>query len=406
MKNNNKDINKILLAYSGGLDTSVCIKWLEDKYDADVITYTADLGQQQDWEKVKEKALKTGAVKAYIDDLKEEFLEEYVFAGLKANALYQGKYPLATALARPLIAKKMVEIAHKENVDAVAHGCTGKGNDQVRFEVSFKALDPDLAVIAPLRDWGFTSREEEIDYAAKNNIEVQATKDSPYSIDQNLWGISIECGILEDPWEEPPADAYQWTKAVNDTPDEPLYLTLSFSEGIPVVLNDKAVSPEELVQKLNKIGSEYGVGRLDMVEDRLVGIKSREIYEAPAADILIKAHKALESLTLDRESKNYKAKISDKYAELTYYGQWFSPLREALDAFINKTQEKVNGIVKIKLEKGNAVVVGRKSDNSLYQYGLATYDENDVFDHDSAAGFINLWALPLQVAYHNSEVEK
>ncbi|MGM0499946.1 MAG: argininosuccinate synthase [Bacillota bacterium] len=393
-----KEIKKILLAYSGGLDTSVAIKWLQDKYDAEIITYTAHLGQPQDWDAVEKKAMATGASKAYIDDIREEFITEYVYPALKVNAMYQEKYPLATALARPLISKRMVEIAQKEGVDALAHGCTGKGNDQVRFEVSFKALAPEMEIIAPLRDWEFVSRDAEIEYAEANDIPVKATKDSPYSIDQNLWGISIECGILEDPWAEPPADAYQWTKDVDDTPDTPKYITIDFEKGIPVALDGEKMSPIDLVEKLNAVGSEYGVGRIDMLEDRLVGIKSREIYEAPAGEILITAHKALEDLTLDRDTKNYKAEMSAKYAELTYNGLWFSPLRDALDAFVDKSQETVTGSVKIKLYKANCTLAGRKSEYSLYDHGLATYDESDNFDHKAAPGFINLWALPVQVA--------
>jgi argininosuccinate synthase len=393
-----KEIKKILLAYSGGLDTSVAIKWLQDKYDAEIITYTAHLGQPQDWDAVEEKAMATGASKAYIDDIREEFITDYVYPALKVNAMYQEKYPLATALARPLISKRMVEIAQKEGVDALAHGCTGKGNDQVRFEVSFKALAPEMEIIAPLRDWEFVSRDAEIEYAEANDIPVKATKDSPYSIDQNLWGISIECGILEDPWIEPPADAYQWTKDVDDTPDKPKYITIDFEKGVPVALDGEKMSPIDLVEKLNAVGSEYGVGRIDMLEDRLVGIKSREIYEAPAGEILITAHKALEDLTLDRDTKNYKAEMSAKYAELTYNGLWFSPLRDALDAFVDKSQETVTGSVKIKLYKANCTLAGRKSEYSLYDHGLATYDESDNFDHKAAPGFINLWALPVQVA--------
>lgn len=398
MAKGEKKINKILLAYSGGLDTSVAIKWLQDKYDAEIITYTADLGQKQDWKAVEEKALATGASKAYIDDIREEFITDYVFPALKVNALYQEKYPLATALARPLIAKRMVEIAKKEGVDAFAHGCTGKGNDQVRFEVSYKALAPEIKILAPLRDWEFKSRDAEIEYAEENDIEVKATKDSPYSIDQNLWGVSIECGILENPWEEPPADAYLWTKDVDETPDEAKYVEIEFENGIPTAVDGENLSPIEIVNKLNALGSEYGVGRIDMVEDRLVGIKSREIYEAPAGEILMTAHKALESLTLDRETKNYKASMAAKYAEMTYYGLWFSPLREAMDAFVDKSQETVSGTARVKLYKAQCTLVGRKSDFSLYDHGLATYDESDVFDHQSAPGFINLWALPVQVA--------
>jgi argininosuccinate synthase len=398
MTDSKKKINKILLAYSGGLDTSVAIKWLQDKYDAEIITYTADLGQKQDWKAVEEKALATGAAKAYIDDIREEFITDYVFPALKVNALYQEKYPLATALARPLISKRMVEIAKKENVDAFAHGCTGKGNDQVRFEVSYKALAPEIKILAPLRDWEFKSRDAEIEYAAANDIEVTATKDSPYSIDQNLWGVSIECGILEDPWEEPPADAYLWTKDVDETPDEPAYVEIEFEKGVPTAVDGISLSPIEIVNKLNDLGAEYGVGRIDMVEDRLVGIKSREIYEAPAGEILMTAHKGLESLTLDRDTKNYKASMAAKYAEMTYYGLWFSPLREAMDAFVDKSQQTVNGTARVKLYKSQCTLVGRKSDYSLYEHGLATYDESDVFDHQSAPGFINLWALPVQVA--------
>ncbi|MGP3778726.1 argininosuccinate synthase [Halanaerobium saccharolyticum] len=401
-----KEIKKILLAYSGGLDTSVAIKWLQDKYDAEIITYTAHLGQPQDWDAVEEKALATGASKAYIDDIREEFITDYVYPALKVNAMYQEKYPLATALARPLISKRMVEIAKKEGVDALAHGCTGKGNDQVRFEVSFKALAPEMEIIAPLRDWEFVSRDAEIEYAEANGIPVKATKDSPYSIDQNLWGISIECGVLEDPWAEPPADAYQWTKDVDDTPDQPKYITIDFEKGVPVAIDGEKMSPIDIVEKLNAVGSEYGVGRIDMLEDRLVGIKSREIYEAPAGEILITAHKALEDLTLDRDTKNYKAEMSAKYAELTYNGLWFSPLRDALDAFVDKSQETVTGTVKVKLYKANCTLAGRKSEYSLYDHGLATYDESDNFDHKSAPGFINLWALPLQVANQKKREEK
>lgn len=400
-----KEIKKILLAYSGGLDTSVAIKWLQDKYDAEIITYTAHLGQPQDWDAVEEKAMATGAAKAYIDDIREEFITDYVYPALKVNAMYQEKYPLATALARPLIAKRMVEVAKKEGVDALAHGCTGKGNDQVRFEVSFKALAPEMEIIAPLRDWEFVSRDAEIEYAEAQGIPVKATKDSPYSIDQNLWGISIECGVLEDPWNEPPADAYQWTKDVDDTPDQAKYITIDFKEGVPVALDGEKMKPIELVEKLNELGSEYGVGRIDMVEDRLVGIKSREIYEAPAGEILITAHKALEDLTLDRDTKNYKAEMAAKYAELTYNGLWFSPLRDALDAFVDKSQQTVTGSVKVKLYKAKCTLAGRKSEYSLYEHGLATYDESDNFDHKSAPGFINLWALPLQVANQKKREE-
>lgn len=393
-------INKILLAYSGGLDTSVSIKWLQEKYEAEIITYTADLGQQDlDKKTLKEKALTTGASQVIIEDLKKEFITDHIFPALQAGAVYEGKYPLATALARPLIAERMAKYAEELGADAVAHGCTGKGNDQVRFEASFNALNPGLKVIAPLRDWGFTTRQDEIDYAREHDIPVQATKDSPYSIDENLWGISVECGQLEDPWQEPPADAYQWTREVNSTPEQPAYLTLSFQEGIPVSINGEALNPTELITRLNKIGSTYGVGRIDMVENRLVGIKSREIYEAPAATILLAAHQDLSSLVLDRESLHFKESIKSKYSELVYYGLWFSPLRVALQNFFTTLQSKITGQVKIKLFQGQCQIVGRKSQlNSLYDEGLATYDENDTFDHSSAAGFIKLWSLPLRVA--------
>jgi len=392
------NIKKILLAYSGGLDTSVSIKWLKERYDAEVITYTANLGQKQNPKEIKDKAIKTGASKAYVENLEKEFVNEYVFKGFKANALYENKYPLATALGRPLIAKKMVEIAENEEVNAIAHGCTGKGNDQVRFEVGFKSLAPKLKVIAPLRDWEFKSREEEIEYALKNNISVSVKKDSPYSIDQNLWGVSIECGVLEDPWEEPPEDAYLWTRSFKNTPEEEFKLEIFFENGIPISINGITMNKVNLIKKLNKIGGKYGIGRIDLVENRLVGIKSHEIYEAPAAEILMKAHTAIEELTLDKESKQFKHYVSSKYAELIYNGLWFSPLRKALDSFIDKTQKVVSGQVKLVLYKGNCRVIGRKSSSSLYHYGLATYDKNDIFDHKSASGFINLWALPIQIA--------
>ena len=392
-----KNINKIVLAYSGGLDTSVCIKWLQEKYEAEIIAYTADVGQGGDWEAIKQKALKTGASSVYIEDLREEFINDYVFNALKANAIYEGKYPLATALSRPLIAKKMVEVAEKEGADAVAHGCTGKGNDQVRFDVSFRALNPDLEIIAPLREWEFSSRNQEIDYAKEQGIPVEATRESPYSIDRNLWGLSIECGQLEDPWKEPPADAYEWTVAPEDAPDESEYITVEFEKGVPVKFNDKKMDPIELVNKVNEIGAKHGIGRVDMVENRLVGIKSREIYEAPAATILNKAHQHLEDMTLDRETAHYKRFISEKYANLTYYGLWFSSLRKSLAAFIKETQKQVSGKIKLKLFKGQSTVTGRKSDKALYQYDLATYEAEDSFDHKAAPGFIKLWGLPTQI---------
>ncbi|MFW6035688.1 MAG: argininosuccinate synthase [Halothermotrichaceae bacterium] len=394
-----KNINKIVLAYSGGLDTSIAIKWLKEKYDAEVIAYSADVGQVgvESWDLIEEKGYQTGASKVVIGDLKEEFIKEYVFKALKAGVLYEGKYPLATALSRPLIVKKMVELAQKNGADAVAHGCTGKGNDQVRFDVSFRALDPELEIIAPLRTWDLNTRNEEIEYAKANGIPVKATKDSPYSLDSNLWGIAIECGVLEDPWNQPPEDAYLWTTAPEDAPDEAEYLTITYEKGVPVKINNKEYGVVELVEKLNKLGSKHGVGRIDMVENRLVGIKSREIYEAPAAEILIKGHQHLEDMTLDRDTLHYKYSITEKYSTLLYNGLWFSPLRTALDAFIDETQKYITGEVRMKLYKGNCTVVGRKSKYSLYQYDLATYDKEDSFDHSSAEGFIKLWGLPTQI---------
>ncbi|OED34987.1 argininosuccinate synthase [PVC group bacterium (ex Bugula neritina AB1)] len=392
-------MKKVVLAYSGGLDTSVIIPWLREKYgnDLSIVCYAADLGQGKELEPLKEKAIKSGANDIYIDDLKKEFLTDYVYPALKAGALYEGQYPLATALGRPLIAKKMVEVALKENADAVCHGCTGKGNDQVRFDLAFATLAPHLKIIAPLREWDMKSREEEIEYAQKHGIDVPVTKQTPYSLDLNLWGQSIECGVLENPWTEPPEDAYKLTQAPEQASDTPAYITVSFDKGIPKSVDGTDLEPLELVEKLAKLGYDHGIGRIDMVENRLVGIKSREIYEAPVATILFEAHKALEGLTLEREVSHYKQKMSHDYANMVYYGQWFSPLRQAMDAFITSTQEWVTGDVRLKLFKGSVTVVGRKSPNSLYDEALATYTEEDVFDHASAEGFIRCFGLPLQV---------
>ncbi len=391
------DVKKVVLAYSGGLDTSVILKWLIEKYNCEVIAFSADVGQQEDLKEVEEKALKTGASKVYIMDLKEEFLKDYCFKALKAQALYEGKYPLGTALNRPIIAKYLVEIAEKEGADAVVHGATGKGNDQVRFEVGVMALNPDLKIIAPVRDWEFKSREEEIEYAQKHNIPVEVTKEKPYSIDRNIWSISIECGVLEDPWTEPPEDAYLITTSPEKAPNEPEYITVSFEKGEPVKINGKEYDPVTLVTKLNEIGAKHGIGRIDMVEDRLVGIKSREVYEAPGATILYKAHKELEHLCLDRESFRLKEYLSIKYADLVYYGLWFSPTREALDAFMEKLNERLTGEVRLKLYKGEAIPVGRKSPYSIYDYELATYDAKDAFEHKAGEGFCKIWGLPYKV---------
>lgn len=390
-----KKINKIVLAYSGGLDTSVMLHWLKEKYEAEVITFTANLGQGERLAKIKEKAKKTGASKAYVEDLREEFASEYLLPSLRADALYEDRYPLATALARPLIAKHLVRVAEEEGAEAVAHGCTGKGNDQVRFEVTARAMSPRIRTLAPAREWEFSSREEEMDYAHSKGIPVEVKEKSPYSLDQNIWGISIECGPLEDPWREPPTDSYQITKSPEEALSEPTYIEINFEQGCPVGINGERHSLVQLIEILNKIGGENGVGRIDMVENRLVGIKSREIYEAPAAVILHEAHRGLESLTLDRDTLHFKPLLSDRYAELVYNGLWYSPLREALDAFVTSTQKFVTGEVRVKLFKGNLSVVGRKSPYSLYDTKLATYTKEDVFDQRASAGFIHLWGLPL-----------
>ncbi|OGX30182.1 MAG: argininosuccinate synthase [Omnitrophica WOR_2 bacterium RIFCSPLOWO2_12_FULL_51_24] len=400
---------KVVLAYSGGLDTSVIIKWLTKK-GYDVIAYMADVGQAcppfrrgSDFEVYKKRALTTGAVKVVVEDLKKEFVKDFVFKSLKAGAVYEGGYLLATALSRPIIAKGLVETAHKEKAGFVAHGCTGKGNDQVRFEVSIGALAPDLKILAPVREWELRTRAEEIDYAKKNNIPIDTTKKKPYSIDLNLWGISIESGKLEDPYYAPDEDIYQLTKGVDKAAAEPVYVEIEFKGGVPVKLNGRAMDGVSLILKLSKIAGDAGVGRSDMIENRLVGIKSREIYEAPAAWTLFSAHKALESLVFDREVLHFKEAVSLKYAELTYYGLWYTPLKEALDKFVDETQKSVNGTVKVKLHKGHCIVVGRKSPDSLYKKELATYEEGDVFDQSLAKGFVQIWGLPYKGLYKGSK---
>ncbi|MBI3124259.1 MAG: argininosuccinate synthase [Ignavibacteriales bacterium] len=386
--------NKIVVAYSGGLDTSVMVKWLKENYDAEIITFTGNLGQTKELIGLEEKALKSGASKSYIEDLTKEFIDDYVFPALRAGAMYEETYPMACSIGRPLLAKTLVDIARKEGANMVAHGCTGKGNDQVRFEVAVGALAPDLENLAPLRTWEFKSREEEIDYAAKHNIPVLVTKENPYSIDENIWGTAIECGVLEDPMVEPPADAYQHTVSPEQAPDVAEYVTIDFEKGIPVALNGVAMESVALVKELNKIGGRNAIGRIDMIENRLVGIKSREVYEAPAGMILHAAHKELERITLDKAVAHYKTHISQEYANLIYNGLWFSPLREALQAFIDKTQERVTGMVKMKLYKGNTIVSGRKSPYSLYDPELATYTAADQFDHKASEGFIKIYGLP------------
>lgn len=386
--------NKIVVAYSGGLDTSVMVKWLKENYDAEIITFTGNLGQTKELIGLEEKALKSGASKSYILDLTKEFIDDYVFPALRAGAMYEETYPMACSIGRPLLAKSLVDIARKEGANMVAHGCTGKGNDQVRFEVAVGALAPDIENLAPLRTWEFKSREEEIDYAAKHNIPVLVTKENPYSIDENIWGTAIECGVLEDPMVEPPADAYQHTVSPEEAPDKAEYVTIDFEKGIPVAVNGVAMDSVSLVKELNKIGGRNAIGRIDMIENRLVGIKSREVYEAPAGMILHAAHKELERITLDKAVAHYKTHISQEYANLIYNGLWFSPLREALQAFIDKTQEKVTGTVKMKLYKGNTIVSGRTSPYSLYDPELATYTAADQFDHKASEGFIKIYGLP------------
>lgn len=389
---------KVILAYSGGLDTSVAITWLSKK-GYEVVAYMADVGQRADVTTYKKRALKTGAIKVVVEDLKKEFVEDFVMKSLKAGAVYEGAYLLATALSRPLIAKGLVKTAQKEKANFVAHGCTGKGNDQVRFEVSVGALDPSLKIIAPVREWELKTRQEEIDYAKKNNIPIDTTKKKPYSIDVNLWGISIESGKLEDPYYIPGEDIYQVTKGINKAKAEPVYVEIEFKNGIPVKLNGNAMEGVSLILKLAKIAGDAGVGRSDMIENRLVGIKSREIYEAPAAWTLHTAHKALESLVLDRELLHFKETVALKYSELVYYGLWYTPLKEALDKFVDETQKFVNGVVRLKLHKGHCIVVGRKSPNSLYKKELATYEKGDKFDQSLAKGFIQIWGLPYKGSY-------
>lgn len=394
--------DKVVLAYSGGLDTSVLVRWLIEEKSLDVVAVSADLGQPGDMDEIRLKALDTGAVAAEVIDAREMFAEEFIIPALWANALYQGSYPLATALARPLIARLQVEAARSHGAGFVAHGCTGKGNDQVRFEVATAALDPSLEVIAPMREWKMT-REEEIEYAGKWGIPVPVTVESPYSVDENLWGRSCECGVLEDPWTEPPEDAYEWTNSPENAPDESAYIEVEFQGGIPVALDGKEGGLVDLILKLNEIGGIHGIGRIDVVEDRLVGIKSREIYEAPAATILIAAHRDLEHLTLTREALSGKRPLEQRVAEMAYEGLWFSPLNAAITEFNRKLQERVSGTVRVKLFKGRANVVGRRSSNSLYDMGLATYDKEDAFDHSAAEGFIKLWGLPLKVWAQGAE---
>jgi argininosuccinate synthase len=388
---------KVVLAYSGGVDTSVCIPYLKQEWGVEqVITLAADLGQGAELGPVKEKALKSGAEVSLVIDATESFVRDYAFPAIQANALYEHQYPLSTALARPLIAKLLVDAAEEYGADAVAHGCTGKGNDQVRFDVSISALNPNLKVLAPAREWGM-SREETIAYGEQFGIPAPVKKSSPYSIDKNLLGRAIEAGPLEDPWTEPPEEVYEMTTAIAETPDQPEYVEIGFDQGVPTTLNSQALNPVALISELNEIAGGHGVGRIDMIENRLVGIKSREVYETPALTLLIQAHRDLESLTLTPDLIHYKQGIEETYSRMIYNGLWYSPLRDALDAFIQKSQERVSGTVRLKLFKGHAIVVGRKSAYSIYSPNLATYGADDTFDHKAAEGFVYVWGLPTRV---------
>ncbi len=392
---NNK---KVVLAYSGGLDTSAIVPWLKENYSYDVITFTADVGQgEEELVGLEEKAIASGACKVVITDLTEEFLTDYAFPTMQAGAIYEHSYLLGTSFARPVTAKHMVEVAQEEGADVVAHGCTGKGNDQVRFELAVKALDPTLQIVAPWRKWDIRSRDDVLEYAVAHDIPVTSVEESVYSRDRNIWHLSHEGGALEDPWAEPNEDMFCLTVAPENAPDKPVYVTIDFEQGIPVSIDAKALSPEKILSELNELGGSNGVGRADLVENRLVGMKSRGVYETPGGTILYTAHRGLESICLDRETLHYKEVVAQRYAELVYYGQWFTPLRDALSAFVSDTQQNVTGSVRIKLYKGCCTVVGRKSPFSLYREDLATFGKDDVYDQSDAEGFINLFGLPLKV---------
>lgn len=389
--------NKVVLAYSGGLDTSIIIPWLKDNYGAEVIAFAADVGQGAELSGLEEKAIRTGASKCIIEDLRDEFVSEFVLPTLRAGAIYERKYLLGTSFARPLIARRQVEIAEREGADAVAHGCTGKGNDQVRFELTYKALNPKLKVIAPWREWDLKSREDEIDYAQDRKVPITATKEKIYSEDRNLWHISHEGGILEDPWAEPEESMYVMSVSPEKAPDKPQYVEIEFESGNPVGVDGQKLSPVAIIETLNKIGGAHGVGRVDLVENRLVGMKSRGVYETPGGTLLLTAHRELESLTLDKATLHYKDILAGKYAELVYNGQWFTPLRYAMDAFTDSVQTRVTGTVRLKLYKGNIIIAGRKSPFSLYREDLATFAEDAVYNQKEAEGFINLFGLPNKV---------
>jgi len=395
MQNDANAIDRVVLAYSGGLDTSVILKWLKETHNCEVICFAADVGQAEELGGLEEKAFATGAAKLYVEDLREEFVRDFVFTALKANAVYEGVYLMGTSLARPLIAKKQIEIAHKEGARAVSHGATGKGNDQVRFELTYYALDPHIRVIAPWREWPFKSRSDLIAYAEQHKIPITATKEKPYSMDRNLMHISYEGGILEDPWAEPPANIFILTRAPEDAPDRPAYLEIEFESGLPAAVDGESLSPASLLDRLNKIGGEHGVGRVDLVENRFVGMKSRGVYETPGVTILHAAHRAIESLTLDREVSHLKDSLNARVAEMIYYGFWYTPEFEAIRALIDESQKNVTGTARLKLYKGNCAVVGRRSPRSLYSEAFATFEHDTVYNQRDAEGFIKLNALRL-----------
>ncbi len=392
-----KNVKKVVLAYSGGLDTSILVKWLKEQYNCEVIAFCADVGQEEELEGLKEKAIKTGASKIYIDDLREEFARDFVFFALKANAVYEGTYLMGTSVARPLIAKRMVEIAREEKADAVAHGATGKGNDQVRFELTCYALAPHIRVIAPWREWSFTAREQLIDYAKQHGIDVPVSKEKPYSMDRNLMHISYEGGILEDPWREPDESMFRLSLSPEKAPDAPRYIEIDFVDGTPVAVDGRQAAPHEIVMLLNHIAGENGIGRIDVVENRFVGMKSRGVYETPGVTVLHVAHRAMESITMDREVMHLRDSLVTKISELIYYGFWYSPEMNALRAFVLETQKNVTGTVRLKLYKGNCIVAGRKSERSLYMKDFATFDKDAVYDQKDASGFIRLNALRLRI---------
>jgi len=391
------EVNKIVLAYSGGLDTSVILKWLAEEYKCPIIAYAADIGQEEDWQAVVAKGMATGAEQVIISDLKEEFVEDYIFPAFRANAIYEGSYLLGTSLARPIIAKEQVRIAHEQGADGVSHGATGKGNDQVRFELGYIGLDPKLKIIAPWRIWDLNSRKKLVEFASNHNIPIPITKEKPYSSDENLLHISFEGGILEDPWNEPDEAMFKMTVSPENAPDQPTYIDLEFAGGNPVAINGQKMKPFELFSMLNKFGGSNGIGRLDLVENRYVGMKSRGVYETPGGTILRIAHRDLETITLDREVMKIRDSLIPRYSELVYNGFWFSPERELLQVTMDETQKSVNGTVRLKLYKGNCIPVGRKSDESLYQESFATFEEDEVYNQADATGFIRLNGLRLKI---------